>query len=145
MKKRIHISLMALGLFVALAVVPVHAQFQDSISVSIPFAFMVGEKTLPAGDYTLKPANNTGMYSRLLIRSKDGETALIISTGVVQSSAAQKEAKLTFNHYGDQYFLSQVWTPGTEYGRQLSRSDIEASIAKSGAQKGTVSITATRR
>jgi hypothetical protein len=145
MKKRIHISLITLGLFVALAVVPVHAQFQDSVRVSIPFAFIVGEKTMPAGDYTLEPANNNGLYTRLLIRSRDGHTAMIISTGVVQAKEFQEEAKLTFNHYGDQYFLSQVWTPGTVYGRQLKMPDIEASIAKSGAQKDTVSVAAPRR
>jgi hypothetical protein len=140
MKKKIYISLMTLGLFVALAVIPVQAQFQNSITVSIPFAFVVGEETMPAGDYTLKPASNNGLYSKLLIRSRDGHTAMIISTGVVQAKEYQKEARLTFNRYGNQYFLSQVWTPETNYGRQLSKPGIEASIAKSGAQKNTVSI-----
>jgi DNA-binding MurR/RpiR family transcriptional regulator len=79
-----------------------------------------------------------------LIRSKDGKTVAIILTGVIQASAVQEEAKVTFNRYGDQYFLSQVWMPGTDYARQLRKSDVELRAASSGAQKETVSITAKR-
>jgi hypothetical protein len=144
MKKQIYISLITLGLLTALAATPVYAQFQTPIKLSVPFAFTVGDKTMPAGEYTLKPANDAGLYSRLLIRSKDGKTVAIILTGVIQASAVQEEAKVTFNRYGDQYFLSQVWMPGTDYARQLRKSDVELRAASSGAQKETVSITAKR-
>jgi len=144
MKKQIYISLITLSLFVALSVAPVCAQFQAPMTVNIPFAFVVGDKTMPAGEYTFKPANDAGLYSRLLIRSKDGKTVAIISTGVIKAKAVQEEATVAFNRYGDQYFLYQIWTPGTDYVRQLRKSDIELKIAGSGARKDTVSVAAKR-
>jgi hypothetical protein len=140
MRKQIYISLVTLSLFVALAVMPVHAQIQDAIRVSIPFAFVVGDKTMPAGEYTIKSLVNGSYYSRLLVRSKDGHDTVIVGAGVVEAKSVQRDAKLTFNRYGDQHFLSQVWAADSTYGRSLSKSDIEARVAQNSSQKDTVSV-----
>ena len=145
MKKQIYISLMTFGLFTALVVAPVYAQFQNPITVSVPFAFVVGEKQMPAGEYTIKSLINGSLHSKMLIRSKDGRNAVIVSTMLAEANTIQKEAKLTFNRYGDQHFLSQVWTPDTNLGRALPKSDVEARIAGNGAHKDTVSVSASKR
>jgi hypothetical protein len=145
MKKRIYTSILTLGLFIALTVMPANAQFENAITVSIPFEFAVGEKTMPAGEYTIKSLVNGSLQSRLLIRSKDGRNAAAFPTWTVEAKSIQKEARLTFNRYGDQYFLTQVWAPDTNIGRELPKSGIEARIANNAANKDRISIAASKR
>ena len=145
MKKQIYSSLITLGLFAAMAVAPVYAQFQDPIRVNIPFAFVAGGKQMPAGEYRLTSLVNGSLHSRILIRSKDGQTAVIIGTILVEAKEANKGANLTFNRYGDQYFLSQVWSEDSRFGRQIPKSDVEVRVAASGANGSKVSVAAVKR
>jgi hypothetical protein len=145
MKKRAYASLMILSLLIALAAAPVRAQFSSPLTVKIPFSFVVGDKTMPAGEYTLKPATDAGLRSKLLIRSRDGRQTAIISTNLTQANEVQSKARVTFNRYGDQYFFSQIWMPSTEYGREIPKSDVEARLIASGAKKQTVAIGSDKR
>ena len=43
------------GLLVGLGVAPLGAQTNLLVKANIPFEFMVGSKTLPAGEYTVNP------------------------------------------------------------------------------------------
>lgn len=145
MKKQIYISLITLTLFAAMAIAPVYAQFQEPITVNIPFSFVVGDKQMPAGEYTFKSLVNGSLHSKMLIRSKDGRNVAIVGTILVESKAAHKDAGLTFNRYGDQHFLSQVWSYDSSFGRELPKSDIEAKVLGGGAQKETASVAAIKR
>ena len=102
------------------------AQAPEKITFHAPFEFTVASKTLPAGNYTIKPLSP----SRLLIRSEDGHEAIIASTFAAQAKKTPTEAQLIFARYGDQYFLYQVFVPGSDTGRELPRSHVEVQIAK---------------
>src|SRR2546423_13151438 len=51
MKKQLFGTFAILSLLFALTVVSVQAQSGSRITVHVPFAFQIGNKTLPAGDY----------------------------------------------------------------------------------------------
>jgi len=55
----------------------------------------------------------------------------------VRASATQDEAKLVFHKYGDQYFLSQIWTTGDATGRELLMPRLERQLAKNSIQRQT--------
>src|SRR5690348_3864225 len=114
--------------FVILAAM-VMAQAPEKITVDVPFEFTVANKTLPAGNYTIKSLTS----NRLLIRSADGHETVIASVHAVQAKKTQTEAHWNFLRYGDQHFLSQVYEPGNNTGRELSPSKIEVRIAKTAA------------
>jgi len=119
------------SLFVLLAVAPALGRNSSShkIQADIPFEFIVGNTTLPAGTYTFtKPTSTPGV---LLIRSLDGHESLVVMTRDVQEGLTPPdETKLVFNRYGDQYFLAQVWTIGTVSGREFLESSTESEVAK---------------
>lgn len=112
MKKQASIFLMTLSLFGAMAVGSAYSQFAEKFVVNIPFSFTLGDKTFPADQYRVEPISFSGttLNSRLLIRSMNGDNSAIVSTLPIQSGEIQDQSKLIFNRYGDQYFLSQVWT-----------------------------------
>ncbi|HEY6384715.1 MAG TPA: hypothetical protein VIX91_03445 [Candidatus Acidoferrum sp.] len=104
------------------------AQAQEAMVVNIPFDFSAGNKTLPAGEYSVRVRyNDTKM---LLIERKDASVTLFVGTNNVVANAPQSESKLIFNRYGDRYFLSQVWNEGDPRGWQLMKTAREKEITQ---------------
>jgi hypothetical protein len=118
---------LAVGLLVSIAVAGVcHAQ-QPVLGTNIPFAFQVGDKTLPAGEYSVKSMSN-GTSDVQLIRQKHGDALTVVLTMAVDPKDGKSEPELIFNQYGNSYFLSQIWT-GAGQGRELSKSKREKEAA----------------
>ena len=126
-----------LTLVLLLTAVSVCAQSERSKVTNIPFSFIVGQKTLPAGEYTLEP-NRKDSHNVWLIQRRDGRTSVLFTTMSVRSSESQDKAKLIFHKYGDQYFLSQIWTPGSHSGRELLMSRMEREWAKNPNERQTI-------
>src|SRR6202158_5144112 len=93
------------------------ARAQESMLVDIPFAFVAGNATLPAGEYRVHKLD--GNSAVLLIHCWDARASALVITNAAQAKEPQTESKLVFNRYGNRYFLSQVWTSGSTRGRQL--------------------------
>lgn len=55
-------------------------------------------------------------------------------THIGPTSSKPVGARLVFNRYGEEYFLSQVWTDGGQLGRELPKSKRERSLEKVLAQ-----------
>ncbi len=128
MQKQITRALALFGLlFLSAAFTSTSAQGARLIVVHIPFEFVVGNERLPAGDYTVRRIVRDSEKA-LLIRGTDGSAAAIVHTNAVETKAASPRAKLTFTQYDEQYFLSQVWTPGSRIVRELTKSRLQRSL-----------------
>ena len=116
------------SLLLMLTAVSVPAQSERS-KITIPFSFIVGQKTLPAGEYTVEP-NRRNFDKVWLIQSREADASALFTTMPVRANQTQEETKLVFHKYGDQYFLSQIWTPGGNTGRELLMPRLERQLAK---------------
>jgi hypothetical protein len=122
--KRIFNAFMLVGIIVA-ATVAAQAQGVRRIVVNVPFDFVVGRQTLPAGTYTVKQMTRDN-DKMLLVQSADWHIAQIAQTSPVEASAsAESAARLDFRRYGDKYFLARVWSAGQRVGRELPKSQLE--------------------
>lgn len=149
MKRQAVVILTTLSLFVMLAATSVRAQSDVHFKVNIPFEFSVGRKVLPAGEYTVKHLAQTAMA----IQSVGGRASEIFLTLDARAGSARNESSMVFNRYGDQYFLSTIWTTGNDTGRQLVESRAERELirarralasARGESERETVSIIAHR-
>ena len=102
-------------------------QAQETLRANIPFDFVAGNTSLPAGEYLVEASGPT--HTLLLIDRKDAISSAFINTNAAVSAVPQSESKLVFNRFGDRYFLSQVWTAGYSTGRQLMKTAREKEIA----------------
>jgi len=119
-----------IGLVVLIGSMALATQAQSvgrTMFANIPFDFSVGNKKLPAGDYTVVQVNPASDQAVLQLRSKDGR-----GSAMVQMSAtigrAEKSARLVFNRYGDNYFFSQAWVDGDRNGLQAPAPRSERAI-----------------
>jgi hypothetical protein len=94
------------------------AQDTDGVRVNVPFEFIAGGATLPAGTYSVSRLS-VDAYSGVEI-SKHGNGAFVLPIVVDGTPAAQP--KLRFEHVGDKYFLTEADTPGGIYAFALPRA-----------------------
>ncbi len=127
MTKKIYSTFAMLGLFLVLAVGSVQAQSEGSLEVNIRFDFQVGNKVLPAGEYTVRRLSQNSM----IVESADGGERVIAQIpGRVERGRMMTREKLVFHQYGDKYFLTQIWMVRDGDGRELSTSKAEREASK---------------
>ena len=112
--------------FVA-SVASANGQSQQAVA-NIPFEFVVGDKSLPAGEYGVGKLNASGEVLRIA-STEDNETALRLTSPITRPSAPDKST-LVFHRYANHYFLTQVWSAGETTGRQLMKSKQERAIQR---------------
>ncbi len=94
------------------------AQDSEGVRVKVPFEFVAGGTTLPAGTYSVGPLS-LDAHSGIAIRSYE-HGSLVLPMVVDGTRAGQ--SKLSFEHVGDKYFLSEVDTPEGVYTLALPRA-----------------------
>ncbi len=122
----------ALSLVVTTFAITAHAQNAgNSLRVSIPFDFVIGDKTLTAGDYTLRVLDS-GNTVRIQLGDESTGTYFLIHP--VEGLNIKNESRLVFRRYGNEYFLSQVWTAGRATGQELNKTRHERALQRETAQ-----------
>jgi hypothetical protein len=146
MKKYLISGLAILCLLAGSGVVTTSAQIDsgETIEADIPYAFVVGDKTLPAGKYMLKVSDDTNL-NLFVVRRSDGRTAAFFETQDVQANQTPRQTELVFNKIGDTYFLSQIWLAGSKLGAELEKSKAEQQLEAGGMSSERHSVTANHR
>ena len=129
MKTQFISRLLILGLLIAAGGIRANAQAlaEGTIEADVPFAFIVGEKTFPAGKYTLKRADDTNP-GVLEIRNDNGRGTIFFEAETAQAKENPRQTKLVFEKIGDQYFLSEIWASDTNVGYRLPKTNAEKSL-----------------
>ena len=112
---------------VALAFVTAVASNAQS-AANVPFEFMAGNKSLPAGHYSVSNSTSGGEIVR--IRAAKNETSVFSLTMRVNKGTAVEESKLVFHRYGNRYFLAEIWRAGEADGQKLLKSREEKAIER---------------
>jgi hypothetical protein len=116
--------LASLGLLVGLAVAPAYGQVWG-VKVKVPFKFVIANKTLPEGEYVL-----SSVHDEVFVQDSEGKRVAMILSNAVGGRKVGKTGEVIFECYTDVCFLSQLWTPGRDTGRELLRSHVETEMAK---------------
>lgn len=115
----------------------------DPMLVNIPFAFVAGNATLPAGEYRVQKLD--GSSAVLLIRCSDASTSAMVLSNATQAKDIPTQSKLIFKRYNDRYFLTQVWSEGSSLGREVIKSRAEKEAAQSARLETTGEVTLVAR
>jgi hypothetical protein len=115
--------LLGVALIVALTMHPTKAQAQiiDRLEVNVPFEFHVGNSTLPAGKYVIHPLEDSD-FTVLEIRSADGSNSAFFDVQSVEAKVVPAKNEVTFQKYGNRYFLAKVFEEGNRSGGRVTES-----------------------
>ena len=108
-----------------------YAQSAKPLQVNVPFNFVAGSRTLPAGQYTFSQPVNT---SAVAIRSAGSPQGAVMLTNRLESPGRQEIGKVVFHRYGDRYFLAEVWDTDRSTGRQFPKTLPERELARNSPQ-----------
>ena len=102
---------------------------QGPAHFTIPFDFNVGRKSFAAGEYRV---GEVGAQS-LAISSADGRARMVVITYGASPGKVPGEASLTFQRYGDRYFLSRMsdYDHGWEVPKSADGKELIAERASS--------------
>ena len=105
-------SLFFLGIVAALAA-PAAAQLPSVLTFRAPFSFVVGNRVVPAGTYSIRRvADDQFLY---LIQ---GPKSAILETNLVGRPPAigAGQCEVILLRYGDEYVLNEIWDPSSSTG-----------------------------
>lgn len=132
-------TLITLCLLVTAAALFAQTESQRLMKINVPFAFAVENHSLPAGEYlvlTVTPERS------IRITSIDGKHSAIVNTLPNYAKTPSANSRLVFHRYGNEYFLTQVWTGGQNVARNPISSKRAMEIASSGGIPETRTIVA---
>ncbi len=89
------------------SVINAQALAAPMLKVDVPFDFLAGGSHLAAGTYNIFHTDSANV---MMIRSIDLKAQAMVPVMVSDVSSGKSVTKLVFNRYGDQHFLSQIWS-----------------------------------
>jgi hypothetical protein len=132
--KNLHSILASLALL--LMATAAHAQ-QATLTGTVPFNFVVGDRTYPAGDYIFRNSGDVLKISN----AEQSKTEMAVSNAC-GGSTPSKDSKLVFERMGGYYFLRQIWVVGYSQGRELPRSRTEVRLAQNREKPESIIVAA---
>jgi hypothetical protein len=136
------ISAIALFTIVTLAAATGLVAQEPAVKANIPFNFTVGDKSMPAGEYTISSPN----WHIVKVQSADMQyVELVVGSKSYRESAAGSE--LVFDKYGEFYFLRRILSPtATSLNLDIAQGKVEKRVRTREAmlQTGEQTLVATR-
>ena len=130
--KTLNTLILTLGAAALLGTTGLYAQ--TGTVAKVPFNFTAMNETMPAGEYSLRPARVTGV---IVIQNLETHRAVYVqapNTSSVRHDKRDEPATITFHRYGDRYFFSEVWTPEGFRGRSAP-GKLEQELKSSSAER----------
>src|SRR5580704_6335688 len=126
------LALVTFGLLLAAPAPRLNAQVTDPIRAHVSHSFMIGDKTLPPGDYIFRVDNNSDI-GVMTVQTQNGENVAQFSIRQSIDNRRPKHSELVFKRYGNTEFLSKVYEVGSKNGVAVSEtSKEEMRMAKEG-------------
>ena len=128
MRKQLIKGMTMLLLIVALAFVTAVTSANAQSSANVPFDFVAGSKSLPAGHYNITNSTQGGEVVKITSTAKAMSVFNLAMR--MNNGRTAKESKLVFHRYGNRYFLAEIWRAGETQGQKLVKSREEKAIER---------------
>jgi hypothetical protein len=113
MTKKIVLTLMAAAGMSIAGVAPARAE--EKVIAQVPFDFVVGGLTMPAGRYIVTETDDPALVS---IANENGHDFTFVLTIADGNNERVSEPELVFDQFGGQRFLARIVTGDSE-GREI--------------------------
>jgi hypothetical protein len=111
-----------------------------AVKADVPFDFVIGDITYPAGQYDLKTVTTSGVIR--IRNAQDSGVSNFQSSQACAHTMPSQKTELVFLRLGGSYFLYQIWTEGRESGREFPKSRNYMQLAKNHEQPEALIVAA---
>jgi hypothetical protein len=117
MKTRFRMLATSFGCSVLVAVCAryANAQILNPIQAHIPHSFVIGNTTLPPGDYTFRTMRDSELQL-MTVTSSDDKTSVDFVVREAIDDHRPSHTEIMFRRYGNTDFLSKIFEEGTKTG-----------------------------
>lgn len=96
------------------------------LAATIPFPFVLNDRTFPAGEYRITPSDEGSNSTYLLeLKGVDNKDTAFFFTDGVASHDPDINSQLDFDKVGGQYFLRKIWVAGDVDGNVVPKDKRE--------------------
>ena len=132
----------ALGVLTLASVQNASAQITSTVEFTTSFPFTVGNTTVPAGNYTIRPDDDNPQILELTGKN----TSVLFQTDVATERETPSKTELVFSRYGgSNYVLKNIWVEGSNSGVETTPVEGERHAAKHPGEKGEQRVAARKK
>ncbi len=130
------VRMLTLSAFVVAGLVVSASAQSNAVSqkVQVGFDFYVGDKLMPAGEYTIKAVSRGVTHGVIMIEQVKGDAKIAVHTFPANNQDKLKPGSLLFKKYGANSYLSAVQFGDEKYLHQVLKNT-ESRIAKRESEK----------
>ena len=134
---KIHVRTLApllLAFFSVAGAQCLNAQIINAIQTHVDHSFVIGDKTLPPGEYTFRMTTDPDQ-SLMIATDQNGKNVaqFLVRQSIDDHSPTHSE--LVFHKYGNTEFLSKIFEAGSKEGAAVTEpSKLEAHLINEGQQ-----------
>jgi hypothetical protein len=112
----------------------VNAQITDAIQAHIDHPFVIGNTSLPPGEYTFRMVENSDL-TIMTVSSENDKTSVDFIVRATIDNHTPAHTELTFRKYGNTDFLNKIFESGSKTGVEVTETSREESrLVKEGKQ-----------
>ena len=108
-----------------LSAIPGFSAINDTLTANVPFSFVVGHTTLPAGQYEFKTPDYNARNILMIRPENGGQPLMVMTMQITHGINVPHKTDLIFDTLGGHYFLRQVWEQHYTRGDQLREPKAE--------------------
>ncbi len=119
-------------LFLTAGASGLNAQIMDAIQAHVDHNFIIGDTTLPPGDYTFRIMQGSELTVMTATSANDKTSVEFIVREAI-ADHNPRHSELVFRKYGNTEFLNKLFERGSKIGVAIAEADREeARVAKHG-------------
>jgi hypothetical protein len=93
----------------------------DVVRVTLPYPVIVGDKTLPPGEYTIEPLPDVGDPPVIVISNgNDTKVETMAMFAMTLHLRPPVNSSVSLYQLGNNYYLDKVWVQGNPYGFRVA-------------------------
>jgi hypothetical protein len=109
------------------------AQITNAIQAHVNHSFLIGDKTLPPGDYTFRMMDGSDL-SIMTVSTSNGKGLAVFHVESAIDNHTPRHSELVFKRYGNTEFLSKIFEVGSKTGVGLTETSKEEERLVNGGQ-----------
>lgn len=118
------------GILVLAGVQNASALITNTVEFTTSFPFTVGQATVPAGSYTIRPDDDNPRF--LLLTGANA--SVLFETRDTEARERPSKTEVVFKRYGDGYVLKDIWMEGSYNGAESTAAEGERHMTKHESQ-----------